>query len=176
MTDSPEETTVRVAVGRITRAHGVHGEVGVQVRTDDPDRRFAAGAVLTTDTGVTLTVQRTRWHSGRLLVRFAGIDDRTAAEDLRGRVLFAEVDERVRPEDPEEYYDYQLIGMRVETVTGQEIGVVREVLHLPGQDVLAIERSADGEAFVPFVAALVPEVDVDQRRLRIDPPPGLLEL
>lgn len=152
----------------------MHGEVAVIVHTDDPQRRFAPGAVLVTD-DAELTVVRSRWHSGRLLVTFAGVADRTDAETLRGRLLYAEVDERARPADPDEFYDYQLIGMRALSGDGDEIGRVREVLHLPGQDVLVIDRAGGGEALVPFVAAIVPEVDVDRRLLRLDPPPGLIE-
>jgi 16S rRNA processing protein RimM len=167
---------MQLVVGRVARPHGVRGEVAVELRTDQPDARFAPGAVLGTDAdGKALTVQAARWHRGRLLVRFAGADDREAAEALRGRLLTVDVPDDERPADPEEFYDHQLAGLAVRTVTGETVGTVTEVLHLPGQDMLAIRREDGGEVLVPFVSAIVPEVDLDGRRLLVDPPPGLLE-
>ena len=165
-----------VTVGVIARAHGVRGDVAVDVRTDSPETRFLQGEVLTTEPAQAgpLTVARTRWHSGRLLVQFAGVADRTAAEALRGVRLLADVDERERPADPDEYYDHQLTGLPVRTGDGTLIGEVAEVVHLPGQDLLAVKRAA-GEVLVPFVAAIVPRVDLDAKEIVIDPPPGLLE-
>lgn len=168
---------MQLVVGRIAKAHGLHGEVGVEVRTDDPDERFADGAVLQTDPPERgpLTIASTRWHSGRLLARFVGLDDRTKAENMRGTMLVVDVDESARPKDPDEFYDHQLIGLRVVTTEGAPIGAVTDVLHLPGQDVLAIERSDGVEVLVPFVAALVPSVDLDGRIVTVEPRPGLLD-
>ena len=168
---------MQLVVGRIGRAHGIRGEVGVEVRTDDPDLRFADGAQLATDPPERgpLTVVATRWHSGRLLVRFKGLDDRTAAENLRGTMLVIEVDESERPQDPDEFYDHQLVGLRVITTAGDEVGEVAEVLHLPVQDVLAIKRTDGVEVLVPFVQELVPAVDLDRGSVTVDPRPGLLD-
>jgi 16S rRNA processing protein RimM len=168
---------MQLVVGRIGRAHGIRGEVGVEVRTDDPDLRFADGAQLATDPPERgpLTVVATRWHSGRLLVRFKGLDDRTAAENMRGTMLVIEVDESERPQDPDEFYDHQLVGLRVITTAGDEVGEVAEVLHLPAQDVLAIKRTDGVEVLVPFVQELVPAVDLDRGSVTVDPRPGLLD-
>ena len=168
---------MQLVVGRIGRAHGIRGEVGVEVRTDDPDLRFADGARLATDPPERgpLTVVATRWHSGRLLVRFKGLDDRTAAENMRGTMLVIEVDESERPQDPDEFYDHQLVGLRVITTAGDEVGEVAEVLHLPAQDVLAIKRTDGVEVLVPFVQVLVPVVDLDRGNVTVDPRPGLLD-
>lgn len=165
-------------VGRIGRPHGIRGEVTVEVRTDEPERRFAVGAVLVTVPAAAgpLTVTTARWHSGRLLLGLVGVDDRGAAEGLRGVLLEVEVDPDEVPEDPEEFYDHQLVGLRVETVEGARIGEVGEVVHLPGQDVLAVRRDGRRELLVPLVAAIVPEIDPAAGRIVIDPPPGLLEL
>jgi 16S rRNA processing protein RimM len=168
---------MQLVVGRIGKAHGIRGEVGVEVRTDDPDARFASGASLITepaDRGP-LRVDATRWHSGRLLVNFAGVADRTAAEALRGTLLLVEVDESERPDDPDEFYDHQLVGLRVVSTAGDEVGEVADVLHLPAQDVLAIKRSDGAEVLVPFVKELVPVVDVDRGALTVDARPGLLD-
>lgn len=169
---------MQVVVGRIGRPHGLGGDVSVEVRTDDPELRFALGATLETDpsTAGPLRVTDRRMHSGRLLLHFAGVDDRTAAEAVRNVLLVADVDPLQRPEDPDEYYDHQLVGLRVQTVEGAMIGEIADVLHLPGQDVLAVRRNDDsGEVLVPFVAAFVPTVDLAARLAVIDPPAGLLD-
>ena len=168
---------MQLVIGRIGRPHGVLGLVTVEVRTDDPQVRFAPGTALVTDPPERgpLVVTQARAHSGRLLLAFAGVDDRGAAEVLRGTLLVAEVDPDASPEDPEEFYDHQLIGLDVVGRGGARIGTVAEVLHLPGQDVLAVRRPAGPEVLVPFVAAIVPEVDLPGGRVVIDPPPGLVE-
>ncbi len=226
---------MQLVVGRITRPHGVRGEVSVEVRTDEPDRRFAVGRVLATDPVAAgpLTIESARWHSGRLLIQFAGVTDRNGADDLRGIWLTLDSAEAGPSDDPDEFHDAELIGLAVVTTSGEPVGRVTDVRHF-GQDLLVIEpgpgRSSaeppagpdqagpgqagqgqagpdqagqglagpaqpgrgpggpalaargrargapDGELLIPFVAAIVPEVDVAAGRLVIDPPPGLLEL
>ena len=166
---------VEVVVGVIGRAHGIRGEVSMDVRTDEPERRFSPGAVLRTEGGGrTFTVAAARDHSGRLLVAFAELTDRTAAEAVRGTVLVTDVDADERPEEPEEYYDRQLVGLTALSEGGDEIGPVLAVLHLGSQDVLEI-RTATGPRLVPFVSALVPEVDLAAGRLTVVEVVGLLE-
>jgi 16S rRNA processing protein RimM len=168
---------VQVIVGRIGRPHGVRGDLVVGVRTDEPDARFVVGARLDTDPADLgpLTVDAVRWHSGELIVRFAGITDRTVAGNLTGTWLGVDTDTLDAPRDPDEFRDYQLIDLTVRTKDGEVVGVVSDVLH-HGQDVLAIRPAADprGELLVPFVRAIVTEVDVVGGNLVIDPPPGLL--
>jgi 16S rRNA processing protein RimM len=168
---------VLVTVGRIGRAHGIRGEVDVEVRTDSPDVRFVAGARLTTEPerAGPLTVKQTRWHSGRLLVRFDGVADRGGAEALRGVLLLTEIDASERPADADEYYDHQLIGLRAVTTHGDVVGAVTEVLHLPDQDLLVIGREGATEVLVPFVTEIVPEIDLSAGQVVIDPPRGLLD-
>lgn len=175
--DEPRET-LRLVVGRIGKAHGLRGEVTIEVRTDDPDTRFAPGAVLETDPPERgpLTVASSRAQGGRLVLRFAGIEDRTAAEGLRNTMLIVEADPADQPDDPDEFYDHQLVGLRVVTVDGSEVGTVADMLHLPTQDLFAVKRPDGREALIPFVAEIVPEVDLKQRTVLVDPPPGLLEL
>jgi len=170
-----------LVVGRILRPHGLGGELSVEVRTDDPAERFAAGSVLATDPPEAgpLTVTASRWHSGRLLVSFAGIEDRTDAETLRGTWLTIDAADIPLPLDPDEFHDHQLTGLTVVTVSGELVGTVTDVLHT-GQDLLAVTpapgTSRQAEVLVPFVAAIAVEVDLAGRRLVIDPPPGLLDL
>lgn len=168
---------VEVVVARIGRAHGLRGEVSVEVRTDDPEIRLAAGELLRTDPvgAGPLRVASGRVHSGRLLLTFEGVADRGAAEALRGVLLVADIDSQETPEDPDEFYDRHLVGLRVETSDGEHVGEVGEVLHLPGQDVLAVRRTDGTEALVPFVTDIVPTVDVDAGLVVLTPPPGLLD-
>ena len=169
---------MRLIVGRVARAHGVGGEVAVDVRTDDPDNRFALGQVLDTDPADRgpLTVEHTRWHSGRLLVRFEQVADRTVAEALRGTLLVADSSTSAAPADDDEFWDHDLVGLRVETAEGAVLGTVEEVLHPPGQPLLAVRRIDGGELLVPFVRAIVPTVDLAAGRVVVTPPDGLLEL
>ncbi len=164
---------MRVVVGRIGRPHGIRGEVTVEPRTDEVEERFAPGAVLAAGPG-TLTVSRAHWHSGRLLVSFDGIEDRTAAEGLRGIILEVDRDPAEEPEDPDEFYDSALEGCTVVTADGRAIGVVTAVVHLPGQDLLDVCVD-DRSVLVPFVEAFVPSIDLVERRITVTPPPGLLE-
>ena len=175
---------MQLVVGRVGRAHGIRGEVSVLVRTDDPGRRFAPGSVLATDPAALgpLTVESVRWHLGRLLVRFGGLGDRTGAEGLAGALLLVDSAEVGTPEDPDEFNDHDLIGLAVVTVAGDPVGTVADVLH-HGQDLLVIRPAGGGagaagggeETLVPFVRAIVPEVDIAAGRLVVDPPPGLLD-
>ncbi|TDC44430.1 ribosome maturation factor RimM [Actinomadura sp. KC345] len=164
-----------LVVGRIGRPHGIRGEVTIDVRTDEPETRLAAGTRIDTDPAATgpLTIERARWHSGRLLLRFAGIADRDAADRLRGTWLVVDPGDIPPSADPDEFHDQELIGLAVVTAGGTDVGEVADVLH-HGQDLLVV-RGPAGEKLVPFVAALVPEVDVPGGRLVIDPPPGLLD-
>lgn len=170
---------MQLVVGRVGRPHGLRGEVTVEVRTDDPDERFAAGSVLVTEPAGRgpLTVSDSRWHSGRLLVRFSGFGDRESAESLRDTVLAIDAADLAPLSDPEEFYDHELIGLKAVTVTGEHVGTVSDVLH-HGQDLLVIDGAgarSGREILVPFVAAMVPEVDIGAGRLVVDPPPGLLD-
>jgi 16S rRNA processing protein RimM len=162
-----------VVVGRIGPAHGLRGEVFVEPRTDEPGRRFAAGARLHAAAGP-LTVASSRVHSGRLVVRFEEIPDRNSAEASRGIELSVAIDPEERPEDPDEFYDHQLVGLRVETTDGVVVGELDRIEHNAAQDLLVI-RTAEREVLFPFVTALVPEVDVPGGRIVIDDRPGLLE-
>ena len=166
--------TVEVVVGVVGRPHGVHGEVAVEPRTDEPDRRFAPGQEVRPEGSLRLlTVASMRHHDGRLLVRFVGLADRTAVEAVRGVRLVADVDPAERPTEPAEFYDRQLVGLRVQTSEGNAVGVVISVLHPPAQDLLEIQ-TANQIRLVPFVAALVPEVDLEGGVLTVTNLAGLL--
>lgn len=167
---------MRVTVARIGRPHGIRGQVTVEVRTDDPDTRFAAGSVLLTDPPEVgpLTVTSTA-RSGRiLLLSFAGIDTRDDAERLRNTLLQVDVDALPPADDPDEYYDHQLLGLTAHHVDGTTLGTITDILHAPAAPVLEV-TGATGATLVPFVAAIVPEVDLDAGTLTIDPPSGMFD-
>ena len=160
-----------LVVGRVGRAHGLRGEVLVDVRTDSPELRLAPGTVLATDPAAAgpLRIETGRVHSGRLLLHFGGVGDRSSAEALRGVLLLAEVDPDELPDDADEWYDHQLVGLDAVGPDGTAVGEVREVLHLPGHDVLAVTRPDGSEVLVPFVSEIVPEVDLAANRLVVTP-------
>jgi 16S rRNA processing protein RimM len=171
---------IEVVVGRIGKPHGIRGEVTVDVRTDEPERRFGVGGVLRAEPPrgsasslSSVTVARTRWHRDVLLAWFEEIPDRDAAEAARGIVLHATVDPAERPDDPDEYYDHQLVGLRVDDLGGTELGEVTAVLH-GAQDLLVVRTPTGRDALVPFVKALVPDVDVAGGRVVVADQPGLV--
>jgi 16S rRNA processing protein RimM len=173
--------TIEVLVGRIGKPHGIRGDVTVDVRTDEPERRFAVGSVLRAEpprgsaSGLrTLTVESARWHTSTLLVTFEEIADRDAAEGARGILLHASIAADETPEDPDEFYDHQLVGLAAYDVSGAALGEVTGLVHGGAQDLLAV-RTPDGrDTLVPFVKALVPEVDVAGGRVVIADRPGLV--
>jgi 16S rRNA processing protein RimM len=167
---------MQLVVGRIGKPHGIRGDVTVDVRTDDPDIWFASGAVLATDPAASgpLKVAASRWHSGRLLLRFEGHEGRDASEALRGIWLVIDSADVVTTDDPDDFHDQQLLGLPVVTVAGEEIGTISDILHR-AQSLLVVQ-TADGDKLVPFVTAIVPEVDLKAGRVVIDPPPGLFDV
>lgn len=165
---------VEVTVGVIGRAHGVRGEVTIEVRTDEVARRFAPTTVLRIETGRRLTVAATRTISGRLVASFAEITDRSAAEELRGAVLLADVVADELPSGPDEYFDRQLIGLAVLDAAGVRAGTITEVLHGPAQDLLVVDV-AGTPRLVPFVQALVPVIDLVAGHVQLADVGGLLE-
>ncbi|MFD9999804.1 ribosome maturation factor RimM [[Kitasatospora] papulosa] len=168
---------MQLVVARIGRAHGIKGEVTVEVRTDEPELRLGPGAVLATEPAGTgpLTIETGRVHSGRLLLRFEGVRDRSAAEALRNTLLIAEVDPAELPDDPEEFYDHQLMDLDVVLGDGTEIGRITEISHLPSQDLFIVERPDGSEVMIPFVEEIVTEIDLEEQRIVIAPPPGLID-
>jgi len=172
---------LELTVGRVVKAHGIGGEVVVEIRTDDPAARFAPGTALRARDSRGggerhCVVESAREHGGRLLVRLAGVNDRDAADALRGSLFVIDSDELPPIDEPDTYYDHQLEGLRVRTTTGTEVGVVAEVLHTPAGELLSVRRVDGGEVLVPFVAAIVTSVSLGDRLVEIDPPEGLLEL
>jgi 16S rRNA processing protein RimM len=171
-----------VVVGRIGRPHGVRGEVTVEVRSDDPDLRFYVGAVLATDPASRgpLTVTGKRWHRDVLLLTVEGpggrvLTTREDAEELRNTELLVDIADLPELEDPDSFYDHQLVGLTARLIDESELGEVTAVRH-EGADLLVVRRPEGGDLLIPFVAAIVPTVDLAGGYLVVDPPEGLLEL
>ena len=160
---------MRLLVGRIGRAHGILGEATIEVRTDEPDRRFAIGNQVSTDTHGDLTIISGRVHNGILLLGFAGFDDRNAIEKLRNTLLYAEVDINETSDVEDEYHVLQLVGCQAVLENGKVFGEVTDVINLPGQDLLAI-KTDKGEQLIPFVHQLVPTVDITNKKITVIPP------
>jgi 16S rRNA processing protein RimM len=170
----------QVRVGRLTKAHGLKGALKIELYTDDPDRRFTPGASFTLQVptsspwhGKSLELIELRWYNGSAVGFFAGVTDRTEAETLVKAILWVDQDPAQLPDEQDAWYDYQLVGLRA-LRDGVEVGTVARVDHLPAQDLLAI-ATASGEVLVPFVAAIVPNVDITAGTVTLTPPTGLFE-
>lgn len=172
---------MELVVGRVVKPHGVRGELVVEVRTDEPEERFASGARLRsraprTGQERTHTVGAAREHSGRLLLTLVGIADREAADAMRGALFVVDSTELPPSSNPDEFYDHELEGLSARLVDGTVIGVVGEVLHTAAGELLAVRAAGDGrEVLIPFVKAIVPTVSVSDGVVVVDPPDGLLE-
>jgi 16S rRNA processing protein RimM len=160
---------MRLLVGRIGRAHGIAGEATIEVRTDEPENRFAIGAQVQTDKHGELTVISHRDHNGVLLLGFANINDRNQIEKLRDTLMYSDIDIDAPGVDEDDYHVLQLIGCAAFLEAGEKFGEITDVINLPGQDLLAI-ATAKGEVLIPFVRQLVPLVDLKNRRMTVIPP------
>jgi 16S rRNA processing protein RimM len=174
----PARTQLRV--GRLARAHGLKGAIKIELYTDDPGRRFVPGArfALQVPTsskwhGKSIELLELRVYNGSPVAFFKGIDDRTEAESLVKAVLWVEQDATELPAEPDAWYVHQLAGLEVWR-DGERVGRVVRVDAMPAQDMLIVEI-AGAEVMIPFVKAIVPEVDLRAGRIVITPPPGLLE-
>jgi len=173
---------MHLLVARIGKAHSLRGEVTVQAHTDDPEARFVPGARFATEaaagSGVPreLVLRSARLHNGIWLLAFEGIPDRTGAEGLRGTRLFVDSESIEDETEEDAWYEDELVGLRAVDTSGAELGTVSGLDVGSAQDLLVLTLPGGGTAYVPFVAEIVPEVDVDGGRVVINPPPGLLEL
>ncbi|MEJ1155681.1 ribosome maturation factor RimM [Microbacterium marmarense] len=182
--DPPSETggeKTQLRVGRLVKAHGLKGAIKLELYTDDPEGRFVPGAVFTLQVpesspwhGKPLTVREFRWMNSHAVAFFEGVEDRDAAEELIRAILWIDQDPAVVPVEEDAWFDHQLVGLDA-VRDGQIIGRVIRVEHFPAQDLLVIRTESDDEVLVPFVKAIVPEVDVSQGRVILTPPAGLLE-
>lgn len=172
---------MELVIGRVAKAHGVTGEVVVEIRTDDPEQRFVPGAQLRGRAARggperSFVIETVREHAGRLLMRLTGVSDRNAADALRGTLFLVDTVQLPPIDDPDEFYDHQLEGLAVRTVDGTVIGTVAEVLHTAAGELLSIKTPEGREVLVPFVSAIVTAVSLADGTVDIDPPDGLLDM
>lgn len=170
----------QLRVGRLVKAHGLKGAFKLELYTDDPDGRFVPGATFTLQVpesspwhGKPLTVREFRWMNSHPVAFFEGVDDRTTAEELIRAILWIDEDAATSPTEDDAWYDHQLVGLSV-VRDGAEVGRVARVDHFPAQDLLVV-KVEDREVLVPFVKAIVPEVDIVAGRVIVTPPAGLFE-
>ena len=166
---------MRLCVGRIGRPHGIKGEATIEVRTGEPEKRFAVGQFVGTDNHGEFEIESNRNHNGILLLKFIGVDDRNQVEALRNCLLYCDVDIDEKSENPDEYHFQQLIGCKVELEDGTDFGIVKDVMDMPAQAVLVIsshknEKEVEKEVMVPFVKVWVPKVDIASKKIVIREP------
>ncbi|WP_404433321.1 ribosome maturation factor RimM [Microbacterium lacus] len=181
---SPAPTgRTQLRVGRLVKAHGLKGALKIELYTDDPKGRFVPGATFTLQVpeaspwhGKPLTVREFRFMNSHPVAFFEGVDDRDAAEALVRAILWIDEDAAATPAEDDAWYDHQLVGLDV-VRDGTTVGRVIRVEHMPSQDLLIVRSAADAdnEILVPFVKAIVPEVDIAAGRVIVTPPPGLFE-
>ena len=171
----------KLRVGRLVKAHGLKGALKLELYTDSPDQRFRAGQELELQVpetsewfGKTVKVAELRFYNQSPVLFLEGIQDRSQAETLVKAILLIETDLGQLPEDPEAWYDHQLVGLTA-LVGDEVVGKVIRLDHLPAQDLLAIETS-NGEVLVPFVKQIVPSVDIQKGQVVLTPPSGLFEV
>jgi 16S rRNA processing protein RimM len=173
-----------LAIARVLRPRGRRGEVVADVLTDFPER-FAntkRAFLENPETGPQpVEIAETRWHEGRLILRFAGVDSISQADRLRGRLLVIPQGERLAL-GQDQYYVWQLIGCAVVCRgSRQALGEVTGVEPTGGVELLRVRPSGSGcarsdELLIPFAREICPEIDVGARQITIDPPEGLLDL
>ena len=164
---------MQLVVGRIGRAHGVLGEATIDVQTDDPDLRFKVGSKLTLDSGQELTIKSSRWHNQILLLGFEGVNDRNQIEALRDQLISSQVD--LSALAPGEYHYQQLIGCQVYLQNNDLVGQVSEVVKLPGQDLLSVDKNGS-QVMIPMVKQIIISIDVLEKKIVVNPPEGLLDV
>jgi 16S rRNA processing protein RimM len=167
-----------VVIARIVKARGIRGEVACDIETNFPERFDQLEQVtvwMPNDARLRLRLENHWFHQGRVILKFAGYDTMTAAEQLvGGRLVISEAEALELEED--EFYEYDLIGAMVVTVEGKPVGSVVRLQQTGSAALLVVESEDRREVLIPFVDEICTEVDVDARRITINPPAGLLEL
>ena len=168
---APRLVAMKVTVAQLGRAHGLAGEISVDVRTDIPERRFVVGAVFETEPASAgpLTVKRVRSQGARWWIHFAELNDRNGAEAARGVELIAEAED-----EDDAWYLHQLLGLRVERPDGSLVGEVADLIEKPAHDLLEVIEPSGHRALIPFVEDFVPVVDIEAGKVVVTPPYGLL--
>lgn len=178
MSGAGEGAEELVAVALVVKTRGVRGEVVAELLTDFPERFKGLTELIAVAPGGArqrLPLEGHWLHGGRVVLKFAGYDSPEAARALVGYELTVPESEAVALEEGE-YFEWQLVGCRVETVAGSEVGRVEEVLRTGGEAVVLVIRDDGGrEHLVPLAESICVEVNVGDKLIRVDPPEGLIE-
>ncbi len=171
---SPDQgEPVFLAVGRVRKPHGLHGEVSLQVLTDFPERLEPGTTVYLGDDRRPVTIQAIRGQGKHTLVTFAGISSRDAAGSLRN--LWVAVLSDDRPALPEgDYYHHEMIGLQVQERGGQPLGIVQDILVTGANDVYVVRPEDGGEILIPALDSVILEVNLPEKRMIVALPPGLI--
>lgn len=173
---------MELRTARLGKAHGVRGEVTVELLTDQPEERFYPGAVFSLlspepelkKLDRTLVLESSFFHSGTYILAFEGIESRNAVETLRNHFLLSDIDMDEEGNGEDEFHVQQLIGLDIVTREGEKLGVVEDILNLPGQDIV-VTHYRGIEKLIPFVMEIVPTIDLSRKQMVVTPPPGLFE-
>ena len=166
----------RIPAGYVRRAHGIGGDVVVRGMLQDAGERFVVGAILRTneDEPREFEIESIRGHQGDYIVTFVEIGDRNAADAMRGIQFTIDRSDR-RELESREWWPEDLVGCAVVTTEGETVGVVADAITGAAQDRIVVETPDGVRGEVPFVSELVPDVDVENRRIVVDLPEGLFE-
>jgi 16S rRNA processing protein RimM len=177
---APQPANTQLRVGRLTKAHGLKGAIKVELYTDAPERRFVPGAVFALQVpvesewhGKTIELTELKWYNSHPVAFFKNVSDRSAAESLIKAILWIDQDLDEPSDEEDAWFDHQLVGLAV-LRDGVQVGTVKQIDHLPAQDLLTIGTSA-GDVLVPFVKAIVTSVDIEAGTMTVTPPLGLFE-
>jgi len=177
---APQPANTQLRVGRLTKAHGLKGAIKVELYTDAPERRFVPGAVFALQVpvesewhGKTIELSELKWYNSHPVAFFKNVSDRSAAESLIKAILWIDQDLDEPSDEEDAWFDHQLVGLAV-LRDGVQVGTVKQIDHLPAQDLLTIGTSA-ADVLVPFVKAIVTSVDIEAGTMTVTPPLGLFE-
>jgi 16S rRNA processing protein RimM len=164
-----------LAVGKVVRAHGIHGEISISVLTDFPERFETAGWVYLGNEfeATPYRIEKYRWHKQNVLLTLAGVTDRTQAEQLRGQYVQIPIEEAV-PLPEGSYYLYQLVGLDVITTEDQFLGTIADILETGANDVYVIRGDKQQEILIPAVADVVKTIDLEKGQVIVELIEGLI--
>jgi 16S rRNA processing protein RimM len=175
---NPQDADDLIAVAKIVKTRGLRGELVADLLTDFPQRFEGLEGLIAISPGgerLTLELEDHWFHDGRLVVKFTGYGSIDEAQKLVGYELAVPEQERVQLED-DEFYDWELQGCAVATVEGKHLGAVTEVMRTGGVEILVVKNNTGHEYLIPLAEEICVEFDIESKRIRIDPPEGLLEM
>ncbi|MFO7918467.1 MAG: ribosome maturation factor RimM [Anaerolineae bacterium] len=169
--DNREEELTHLQIGEIVAPRGVHGEVKVNIETDDPERFYALDTIYLGDALTPFEVERARLFKGQALLQLKGIDSRNQAERLRNTSVYVSIEDAL-PLGKDQYYYHQIEGLTAFTIEGEKLGYVAEILRTGSNDVYVI-RGGQKEILIPVIRGVIREIDIEEGKIIVDLPDGL---